>query len=379
MSRWRRDPYRVMFPLGLLLAWTGVLHWVLHALGVLPDYRSVFHAIAQVQGFMTCLALGFLMTAIPRRTATAPPSRVELGAALTLPPLTTVAGWSGRLALSQVFWITLVVVFIAFVARRFLSSTAGRRPPNSFVWIPVALLMGLAGALLTGSPGFVGDEYFWLHQLGRLLLLQGMMLGLIAGVGGMALPLITRGDSPPDGLATGRDRAIRALHLLAAALLVVSFWIEIRTSAQAGLLLRAIVMFVLLVFGARIWRLPSKPGTHRKLVWLGSWMVPAGYALAVAFPEHKIVGMHVVFIGGFAMLGLSVALHVTLAHGDRPGEVNRRRGLVAVFGGLVLSAVVLRALVDFDSARFFVWLGLSAGTFLAATLLWFLLALHSRR
>jgi uncharacterized protein involved in response to NO len=39
------QPYRLFFPLGLLLAWAGVLHWLLHGLGVLPDYRPVFHAI----------------------------------------------------------------------------------------------------------------------------------------------------------------------------------------------------------------------------------------------------------------------------------------------------------------------------------------------
>ncbi len=71
---WRRQPYRVFFPLGLLLAWCGVVHWLLHGLGVLPDYRPVFHAITQIQGFMMCFAVGFLLTAIPRRTGTAPPA-----------------------------------------------------------------------------------------------------------------------------------------------------------------------------------------------------------------------------------------------------------------------------------------------------------------
>ena len=30
----RRDPYKLFFPLGALLSWAGVLHWLLHALTV---------------------------------------------------------------------------------------------------------------------------------------------------------------------------------------------------------------------------------------------------------------------------------------------------------------------------------------------------------
>ena len=38
----RREPFRLFFPLGVLLAWAGVGHWLLHALGVLDNYRPVF-------------------------------------------------------------------------------------------------------------------------------------------------------------------------------------------------------------------------------------------------------------------------------------------------------------------------------------------------
>ena len=74
---WRREPYKVLFPLGMLLAWAGVLHWFLHGIGVLHDYRPVFHSIAQIQGFMMCFAVGFLFTAIPRRTGTWPPAATQ--------------------------------------------------------------------------------------------------------------------------------------------------------------------------------------------------------------------------------------------------------------------------------------------------------------
>ena len=126
-SLWRREPYRVLFPTGLALAWAGVLHWLLHGLGVLPDYRPVFHSITQIQGFMMCFAVGFLFTAIPRRTGTAPPAAWQVILVAAAPVGTTLAAWWNRLALSQLLWAVQVAVVIVFAVARFRSSTAARR------------------------------------------------------------------------------------------------------------------------------------------------------------------------------------------------------------------------------------------------------------
>ena len=228
---------------------------------------------------------------------------------------------------------------------------------------------------MTASPGWLGQDAFWVHQLGRLVLLQGMLLGLVAGVGGMALPLITCGDAPPDGRAVPLDQAVRVGHVVAAMVLVWSFWIEIDRSAAAGLALRALVMAILLVGGARIWRVPRRPGPHRWLIWIAAWMIPLGYLVAALFPEQKRAGMHAVFIGGFALLGLSVALHVALAHGDEPQAASARPWQVPTFGALLLAAVVLRGLVEFDPSHFYLWLGVSSGAFLAGSAFWGWLAI----
>jgi uncharacterized protein involved in response to NO len=359
-----------MFPLGLVLAWGGVLHWLLHATGLLPDYRPVFHSIAQIQGFMTCFAVGFLFTAIPRRTGTPEPAVWEMIAGIALPAGTTLAAWHERLALTQVLWVGLVGVLMAFALRRFTSASATRRPPSGFVWIPLAFAMGIAGSLMLSAMGLFGDEYYWLHNLGRLFLLQGTFIGLIAGVGSMVLPLITRGDAPPDAGTAGAGRSSRYGHLAAALVLMASFWIENSGSPRGGLALRAAVVLVLLAGVARIWRLPRKPGWHRRLVWISAWMLPVGYALAALFPMQKKAGLHVVFIGGFALMALSVAVHVTLAHGGHTRLIGGRPWQVPLYGGLLLVAMVLRALVDFAPERFFTWIGASAALFLLGTIFW---------
>ena len=356
--------------MGMLLAWTGVLHWFLHAVGVTPYYGSVFHSITQIQGFMMCFAVGFLFTMIPRRTGTAGPSAWQMAVAITAPAGTTFSAWFEIWWLSQIFWLALVAMLLIFIVKRFLTARSGRKHPNSFIWLPLSLMMGMVGSMLIGAYGYWGQEYFWMHDFGRLLLLQGMFIGLILGIGGMLLPMITHGEVLSDAAVSRWDYLARVGHLCAAVLLVFSFWTETFSSLRGGLVLRAAVVTILLLTSSRAWRLPRDPGWHRKLVWLAAWMIPIGYTLAAIFPAEKKAGLHVVFIGGFALMAFSVGLHVVLGHGGFKRLLHGRPWQVVIFGLLFLIAMALRAMVDFDRSHFFLWIGASAAVFLLGTLFW---------
>jgi uncharacterized protein involved in response to NO len=372
---WRREPYRVFFPLGIVLAWSGVLHWQFHALGWLPDYRPVFHAITQIQGFMISFALGFLFTAIPRRTGTAPPAAWQMIVCAAAAAGTTIAAWWQRWAISQICWVALVTVLLVFAISRMRGGAGSRRVPNSFVWIPISFVVGLVGSFLIGTYGIFGPQAFHLHELGKLILLQGTFVGLVTGVGGMILPLLTRGEGPPDGSTSGADRATRLAHVGAAVVLLASFWLENYRSLRGGLLLRVAVILVVLVAGSRLWRLPTVPGWHRWLVWLSAWMIPAGYVVAALFPDQKKAGLHVMFIGGFALMAFAVGLHVSLVHGGAERLARGHPWQVPVFGALLILSMLCRGAADFDRQRFFLWIGLAAAAFLVATLFWLTLAL----
>ena len=377
---WRREPYRVLFPLGVLLTWAGVGRWLAMALGL--DVRDgVFHSIAQIQGFMMCFVTGFLFTAIPRRTQTAPPATWEMALAVLAPLTVCAAAWAKMIALSQAAWGALLLTLVAFAGRRFLSREAGRRPPGPFlVWVPAGFGMGVAGAALTGAYARAGQELWHLHELGIGLLLQGMLIALVIGVGSMVLPLLTRGDAPPDAEPTTRDRLRRLGHAAGAAALLLSFWIEHAASRPAGYGLRALVVTVMLVAAARLHRLPSKPGWHRWLVWGSAWAIPLGYALAaLAPPATRQAWLHVVFIGGFATMALAVGLHVTLAHGGYQQDVNGRLWRVPALGAALGVAVVARALMILDAGRYMTWLGVASAAFLAATAVWLTLVVPRLR
>ena len=106
--KWRAEPYRLLFPLGGLLAWAGVLHWLLLATGAIDDYRSTFHAITQIQGLMTCFGVGFLFTFIPRRTGGEPARAWQIAVAVAAPIATTAFAWFELWVPSQACWVALI-------------------------------------------------------------------------------------------------------------------------------------------------------------------------------------------------------------------------------------------------------------------------------
>lgn len=223
---------------------------------------------------------------------------------------------------------------------------------------------------MAGTYGALGMRFLWMHTLGLGLITQGMFTAFVLGVGGLAIPLMTRAQPPADGMATSRDFRIRAVHVAAAVMLVVGFVIEAWGWPSSGRLLRAVVVLGELVLGVELWRPPSVPGWNRRLVWTAAWMLPAGYFLAAAFPAQYKAGLHVSFIGGFALLALAVSTQVVLGHGGYRAQMDGRPWQVAAIATLVGLSVVGRVLVDFDRTHFFLWLGLAATFFLAATCVW---------
>src|SRR5215470_13904226 len=69
------DPYRIFFPLGILLGTAGVSIWPLYYYGITQGYSGRAHAFVQTCGFLYAFMVGFLLTAIPRFTGTEPPAR----------------------------------------------------------------------------------------------------------------------------------------------------------------------------------------------------------------------------------------------------------------------------------------------------------------
>jgi uncharacterized protein involved in response to NO len=364
---WRREPYRLLFPEALLLGWAGVGVWLLYACG-LSARQPDFHAIAQIEGFVSCIAAGFLFTFLPSRVRSSPAAPFEIAGAMLAPAVAVAAAALDAELASQAAWLVFVGVLLAFAAPRLARAGAALDLPNAIVWVPAGLLLGAAGAVLRVWAAETAD--LRLRIAGQGMLAQGMLTALVVGVGATLVPVLTRGEPHARTGGTPRDRAAKGLHVLGAALFTAAFFLEAWASPRLAFALRAAVILAALLLAARIHRPPTVPGIHRRMVWLAAWLIPVGYALAGVSPRYEEAALHVVYIGGFALMALSVAYHVALAHGGHPGVLAGRPFPLVVMCVLLVGAVALRALADLVRAQERIYLALASAAFLGATACW---------
>jgi uncharacterized protein involved in response to NO len=365
-QRIRTEPFRVFFPLAFLLGIGGVAHWVLLSTGALGRYLAGFHAVTQMQSFMLAFASGFLLTALPKRTRSAPASWVEIGLLVGLLPTVSLAALFGATAVSQLSYAGALVVLAQFAGRRFATRASGRRPPASFVLVPLGLTAGFAGAvMLLASDVLTSAD--WVYPLGRALVLEGAFLCLTLGIGPFFLAVALHGEARAD--VSRRSAASVVGYGAAGVIILVALALHAAGFVRPGLLLRGGVVIAVLA-ASRAWRLPSRPGRNRRLLWLATWMVPLGLMSAAAFPEHRVAAMHVTYIGGFGLLAFAVATHVTLGHSGYSNDQAGRPRAVVWFGVLFTAAMLIRSVGTVLSSKYFELLGLAAAMWLLGAIVW---------
>jgi len=362
---WRREPYRLLFPLGAALGLLAVLPFALRGAG--GGSLALFHSAAQLQGFLTCFALGLLFTFLPRRTGTAPPAAATVLACVALVAASAACAWFHAALASYLCWIGVAALALAFTVRR-MGREARRRLSPAFAWVPLSMAAGLCGALLAALGPLLGRgpaPAAW--AVGRGLLTQGLLAGLVVGVGGVWLPEVTQGEAPPEELAPRRGAL---LHLAAAGLFFGSFAIEPWAGEQVGFGVRAALAAAALLASARIHRRPSLPGLHRRLVWLGAWMVPAGFALGALSPRLHGAALHVLFVGGYAQLALALAVPVALAGSPRAAALAGSPPALRVASLLLAAAFLARVAAALDLSRVAAWLAVAGAAFAGALAAW---------
>jgi uncharacterized protein involved in response to NO len=238
-------------------------------------------------------------------------------------------------------------------------------------WVPLSLGAGALGAALAAvAPLLSGGGAPRSWTTGRGLLVQGLVAGLVLGVGGLLVPQITRGEAAPVEVDGARRRRSLVVHALAALAFFGSFPLEVLVAVRLGIAVRAAVATGILVGVARLHRPPTLPGVHRRLVWLGAWLVPAGFWMGALFPQHRGAALHVVFVGGFSQIALAVATHVTLSHGGRPERLSTSPPALIVMAVLLAAAFAARIAAGLDLAHVASWLSVAGVAFTGAVLAW---------
>ena len=371
------DPYRVFFPLGIALGIAGVSIWLAYGLGLKAGYSGRAHTFVQIEGFLYAFIAGFLLTAIPRFTGTAPPERATqyaLAAAL----LATAVGFEMEaFAFAHSLFLAVHATVIVLAVRRVLRRRSS--PPESFALVGFGMMAGAAGALVNVAVSWSWIGPVW-DLLGRRLLTEGMVLLLVLGVGGFLGPRLLGFEALPQlrGLAAaskerrpplfaGRRMAV---YVAAGVAIVSSLVLEYGFGAGVMALVRAGVATLLVLATIRPWQPPAVRTTVAWCVWSAHWLLIGGLWLAALAPAYRVDLLHVVFMGGFTLLVLAVATRVVLSHGGHALAQERRSWPLRIGIATGLLALVARLGAAFAPESFFEHLAVAALLWIVGVLFW---------
>jgi uncharacterized protein involved in response to NO len=356
------EPYRLLFPLGVVFGLLGVSIWTV--LNAFKDYNltAQIHSQLMIGAFLFSFAAGFLMTAIPKMTASFPAQPVEITGAFLLALLNAGLAFSG---FSGLFFLsTSVAVFflILFFLRRFSSRT--KSPPPFFPFVILGLSSGLLGSVLVGLSYYIDIDVFWM-TLGRRLYFEAMILLLVLGIGSRLIPVISGRGPGDDG---GYSSVLRNVGF--SLLLLCGFVLQAAGFSVVG----GFIKFLAVAFVAwRNWGILAPLKTRS---WLASGMrvsglmVLLGLLLSAASPAFSVHWMHLTYIGGFGLMTLTVASRVTLAHGSYDLSYEVRSRALWVSGVLILLAALTRVAAPFVGAGYFAHLFYAALAWIVAVIVW---------
>lgn len=369
----RKDPFRLFFPLGALLAIGGVVPWLFSGFGA-PLYPAELHRNMMINGFLLSFVCGFLMTAVPRFTSSAFASTAEIAIVFAAISASAAFYFGGPGGWGNLFSALALAGLMSFGLRRFL--TRANNPPFTFIFVALGIVLLLFSNVFffLTSAGIISAP---MHMTtAREVFSNGAILSLILGVGGRLIPGILGWEeivvAQRDRYEKGRDflsTIPKAIWTLMAFFLLSFLLLEFDFTA-ASLFLRAIVMTC---FAFHYWRLLRAPKDRSYLtwsIWVSCWCLVIGSWLSLLWRSAYVHALHTTMIGGFSLLTVLVATRVILAHGKEGRGAERTARIIFAFTGLFLLATMMRVLAIIWPASYLKHLGFAALLWLSGFLIW---------
>lgn len=344
------EPFRLLFPLGMVLGLVGVLLWPAWHFGGWGVYPGEAHARIMVQGFLSAFVIGFLGTAVPRLLEVRRVGAMEAAAyAAGLVVATGLHAAGKTMGGDQVFFLTMLL----FCGHLLVRGWFLRRdvPPPGFVLVALGLGCAIVGAgvlvLARAVPGALPE---WMPGVARLLLYQGYVMLPVMGVGAFLLPRffgLTGRQSFPESADPPPGWWGRAgFALICGGTVLAGLVLEAGGKVAGGNGLKAVGVLVYILREVPLYRAGRGGGSLAFGLVVALLCLPLAYGLMAWWPERAGSFLHVLMIGGFSQLTLIVASRVLLGHGG--GSHLFRAGLpgVRIMTGLVLLAMLTRVSAD---------------------------------
>jgi|GEM_PF-6028045 len=370
-------PYREFFTAGLLFGIASVGIWAFFAFGEesLGGYPGIFHVFGVISLFLGSFVLGFLLTALPRFTAT-PPAKFGL---LIVLALLTATELVCLIYVGPIFaYLSCALKFLiveAFALSRF--RLARFPPPPSFVWIGAGLVSVVLGALGKAATEAAWIQSFEPAQFAHLLFTRAFILSLFMGIGTRLFPVLSgvhrvsamQIQSAPDK----KHGSEKILHAFLAVFFIFGLAVEAWSQNDARLRLGLFMQFLVVAIEVfALWKMYRKAeATSRgRALKISAWSMVLGYLLAIAFPALRIHCMHLVYVAGFLGGTLAIGAHVLVNHEAMDQSLLKRFWPLGVLSTLILAATAFRIAAPFWETQYMLFTGIASVLVVLSLSLW---------
>jgi len=352
------DPYRRLFFLGGIVGIIGASTWLAFASRLIAYYPRDAHANVMFFGLLWSFIAGFLMTAIPRMTQTPPAKDYERHLAM---------GLVVSQALLSILNLTSAAIYVFAIQTFLLASFMAIRAPyikrlpfKGFVFLPMALFQAALGVFL----------FFHFEESSRepvtLLCQEAFVLNLILGLGSRLIPALSRIPKAtlPNQIQLSESWAA---SFFAALGLNVTYWVQLLGWPSIGLQVRSVLVIILCVWLLKWFHRPTQWTPMGIGLKIATSCLALGLILRSIDSIPAIASIHVLYIGGFALITFLVSTRVILAHGgqDLSYELSSKKL------GMMVALVTLAAALRFMSPEItgpFIYL--SSTLFIGAIAIW---------
>jgi hypothetical protein len=341
------EPFRILFPIGLLIGAIGVALWPMFVWHTINFYPRDAHLRLMIEGLMGSFIIGFLGTAGPRLLDARPFAAIETYSLVALQLVSATLHLNQKRNLGDAVFFVTLILFLSFVARR--ARTRRDLPPPNFVLGILGFVSALVGIALIFASRRVSNGTF-LDQFGSLLLNEGFVLFPILGVGAFFFPKLLGGAKPqPSDLNIAMSLWKRRALIAAATGIVIwiSFVLEALEWTRTAALVRGSIVLSYFTFQGHLFQKPSGPPFLAHCFRFGAILLIVALFFPAMLPGYRLANMHLAFIGGFTIILFTVSTRVILGHSGFAHLFQRRLKFLIAALVLLIVAMVSRVGADF--------------------------------
>jgi uncharacterized protein involved in response to NO len=365
-----REPFRILFPAGVVAGIVGVSLWPLHFANVLELYPGLGHARIMACGLFGAFIFGFLGTAMPRMLWAKPLHLFQVLPLVAIHAAMVIAFACSKVFVGDVLFLLMLAMFIGLMASR--AKERKDTPPPGFILVGLSFLSVISGTVLAVLGHLRELDVFWIN-LQRLLSYQGFVLLPILGIGPFILPRLfgmqSQHDFPEMMIPAGAWWRKAVLAFGTGTLVIVSFVLEANGWYRLGYALRFGVVLGYMLIEMPFHRAPAVNalGVGVRIAFGG---IVAGFLAVALWPAYRVGLLHLTLVGGFAVITFVVATRVVFGHSGNLALLRGRNRWLLVAIGLMLFGMATRISGDFWPKVLASHYSYGAVLWIAGVLLW---------